>query len=144
MSFPVCRRSARASLSPHHTFAQERSPPGLSPPWFYPYTEVCSCRRELACFAGKISKNRLICKNAVALVYYGSCRLMLTTICRQEESGTYPRWSRPLPPLILYCTALHIKSGLQILLIFSVHFVLSKNNQKRRGNTLNSHPDLPS
>ena len=27
----------------------------------------CSCRLELAYFAGKISKNRLVCKNAVAL-----------------------------------------------------------------------------
>ena len=27
----------------------------------------CSCRLELAYFAGKISKNRLVCKSAVAL-----------------------------------------------------------------------------
>ena len=33
--------------------------------------EACSCRLELAYFAGKISKNRLVCKNAVALAYYG-------------------------------------------------------------------------
>ena len=32
-------------------------------------TEACSCRLELAYFAGKISKNRLVCKNAVALAY---------------------------------------------------------------------------
>ena len=50
----------------------------------YPYqepitvlTEACSCRLELAYFAGKISKNRLVCKNAVALAYYGSCRLLV-------------------------------------------------------------------
>ena len=30
-------------------------------------TEACSCRLELAYFAGKISKNRLVCENAVAL-----------------------------------------------------------------------------
>ena len=40
-------------------------------------TEACSCRLELAYFAGKISKNRLVCKNAVALAYYGSCRLLV-------------------------------------------------------------------
>ena len=27
-------------------------------------------------FAGEICKNRLVCKNAVALAYYGSCRLL--------------------------------------------------------------------
>jgi len=26
---------------------------------------------------GKIAKNRLVCKNAVALAYYGSCRLLV-------------------------------------------------------------------
>ena len=30
-------------------------------------TEACSCRLELGYFAGRISKNRLVCKNAVAL-----------------------------------------------------------------------------
>ena len=40
-------------------------------------TEACSCRLELAYFAGKISKNRLVCKNAVALAYCGSCRLLV-------------------------------------------------------------------
>ena len=40
-------------------------------------TEACSCRLELAYFAGKISKNRLVCKNAVALAYYGSCSLLV-------------------------------------------------------------------
>ena len=32
--------------------------------------EACSCRLELAYFTGKISKNRLVCKNAVALAFY--------------------------------------------------------------------------
>ena len=40
-------------------------------------TEACSCRLELAYFAGKISKNRLVWKNAVALAYFGSCRLLV-------------------------------------------------------------------
>ena len=44
-------------------------------------TEVCSCRLELADFAGKISKNRLVCKNAAALAYYGSCRLLVMGSC---------------------------------------------------------------
>ena len=30
---------------------------------------------------GKISKNRLACKNAVALSYYGSCRLLVMGSC---------------------------------------------------------------
>ena len=40
-------------------------------------TEACSRRLELAYFAGTNSKNRLVCKNAVALAYYGSCRLLV-------------------------------------------------------------------
>ena len=40
-------------------------------------TEACTCRLKLAYFAGKISKNRLVCKNAVALAHYGSCRLLV-------------------------------------------------------------------
>ena len=43
--------------------------------------EACSCRLELAYFVGKISKNRLVCKNAVALAYYGSCRLLVMGSC---------------------------------------------------------------
>ena len=36
-------------------------------------SEACSCRLELAYFVRKIStKNRLVCKNAVALAYYES------------------------------------------------------------------------
>ena len=46
-------------------------------------TEACSCRLELTYFAGKISKNRLVCKNAVALAYCGSCRLPVI--------GSWPR-----------------------------------------------------
>ena len=38
-------------------------------------TKACSCIQELAYFAGKIDKNRLVCKNAVAFAHYGSCRL---------------------------------------------------------------------
>ena len=44
-------------------------------------TEACSCRLELAYFVGKISKNRPVCKNAVALAYYGSCRLLVMGSC---------------------------------------------------------------
>ena len=44
-------------------------------------TEVCSCRLEMAYFAGKISENRLVCKNAVALAYYESCRLFVMGSC---------------------------------------------------------------
>ena len=44
-------------------------------PYCFILTEACSCRLELAYFTGKISKGRLVCKNAVALAYYESCRL---------------------------------------------------------------------
>ena len=44
-------------------------------------TEACSCRLELAYFAGKISKNRLVFKIVVALAYYGSCRLPVMGSC---------------------------------------------------------------
>ena len=40
-------------------------------------TEACSCWLEVAYFVGKISKNRLVCKNADALAYYGNCRLLI-------------------------------------------------------------------
>ena len=46
-------------------------------------TEACSRRLELANFAGKISKNRLVCKNAVVLAYYGSRRLLVMGACRK-------------------------------------------------------------
>ena len=36
----------------------------------------CWCTLELAYFTAKISKNRLLCKNAVALACYGSRRLL--------------------------------------------------------------------
>ena len=39
--------------------------------------EACSCRLELGYFAGKLSKNRPVCKNAVALAYNRSCRLLV-------------------------------------------------------------------
>ena len=42
-------------------------------------TEACSCRLELAYFAGKISKNRLVWNNAFAMAYYRSCRLLMYT-----------------------------------------------------------------
>ena len=48
----------------------------VRPHCFIP-TEACSCKLELAYFAGKISKNRLVCKNAVALAYYWSGRLLV-------------------------------------------------------------------
>ena len=46
-------------------------------PHYFILTEACSRWLELAYFAGKISKNRLVCKNAVALAYCGSCRLLV-------------------------------------------------------------------
>ena len=44
-------------------------------------TEACSCRLELAYFAGKISKNRLVCKNAIAFAYSG---LLVRAVCFGE------------------------------------------------------------
>ena len=46
-------------------------------------TKACSCSLELAYFAGKRYKNRLACKNAVALGYCGSCRLLVRGSCLQ-------------------------------------------------------------
>ena len=43
-------------------------------------TEAYSSRLELAYFARKISKNRLVCKNAVTLAHYGSYRLLSVII----------------------------------------------------------------
>ena len=49
---------------------------------YFILTEACSCTLELAYFAGKIAKNRnMVCKNAVALAYYGSCRLLVMGSC---------------------------------------------------------------
>ena len=42
--------------------------------------KACSFRLEMAYFARKISKNRLVCKNAVALAYYGSCRYLVMVV----------------------------------------------------------------
>ena len=50
-------------------------------PHCFVLTEAFSCRLDLAYFSGKISKNRLVCKNAVALAYYGSCRLLVMGSC---------------------------------------------------------------
>ena len=52
----------------------------VRPHCFIP-AEACSCRLELAYFAGRISKNRLVCKNAVSLPYYGSYRLLVIGPC---------------------------------------------------------------
>ena len=38
---------------------------------FFTLTEARSSRLELAYFRGNISKNRLVCKDAVALAYMG-------------------------------------------------------------------------
>ena len=59
-------------------------------------SEACSCRLELAYFAVKISKNRLVCKNAVALAYHGSCRLLVMgswfncSKRRRKKKNSYP------------------------------------------------------
>ena len=46
-------------------------------PYHFIFTEACLCRLELAYFMAKISKNRLVCKNAVAFAYHGSCSLLV-------------------------------------------------------------------
>ena len=43
---------------------------------FYPYRSVLM-QTGIGLFCGKISENRLVCKNAVALAYYESCRLLV-------------------------------------------------------------------
>ena len=58
-------------------------------------TEACLCRLEQAYFAGKISKNGLVCKNFVALAYYGNCRLLVMGSCFWRLSGyNFRRLSR--------------------------------------------------
>ena len=57
-------------------------------PHCFTLTEACSCRLELAFFTGRISKNRLVCKNVVPLAYYGSCRhLVMGSWLGGGESG---------------------------------------------------------
>ena len=64
---------------------------------FYPHRRVI-CRLKLVYFARKISKNRLVCKNAVTLACYESCRLLIMrfwcslvyTCYRRNELKTYP------------------------------------------------------
>ena len=65
---PLSARPARPRL---HSAISPETQPG-----------ACSQAMELAYFAGKIAKNRLVCKNAaVALAYYGSCRLLVMGSC---------------------------------------------------------------
>ena len=61
-------------------------------------TEACSCRLELTYFVGKISKIRLVCKNAIALAYYGSCRILVMDSWSHlfHFKGSAPiRWPHP-------------------------------------------------
>ena len=53
-------------------------------PHCFMLTEARSCRLELAYFAGKMSKNRLVCKIVVALAYHRSCRLLVMCSCLPE------------------------------------------------------------
>ena len=71
--WPICNHKHGLMLTCRHVH--------VSPHFIL--TEVCSCRLELAYFAGKMTKNRLVCKNAVALAYYmyGSCRLLVMGPC---------------------------------------------------------------
>ena len=50
-------------------------------PHCFIFTETKSRALELAYFAGKLSKNRPVCKNAVAFAYYGSCRFPVMDSC---------------------------------------------------------------
>ena len=68
-------------------------------------SEAYSCTLELAYFAGKIAKNRLVCKNAVALAYYGSCRLLVMGSFRYLEqimsADKFPSiFSRQMEPIV--------------------------------------------
>ena len=54
-------------------------------------TEACTSRLELADFAGKRSKNTLVCKNAVAVAYYGSCRLLVMGSCPISLVRAHPK-----------------------------------------------------
>ena len=47
---------------------------------FYSYRSVLMYTGT-GLFRGKMAKNRLVCKNAVALAYYGSCWLLVMGSC---------------------------------------------------------------
>ena len=57
-------------------------------PHCFNLTEACSCGLVLAYFARKISKNILVCKNAVSVAYCGSCRLLVMGSCLFEWCDT--------------------------------------------------------
>ena len=60
-------------------YLEFRSPLEPQRPLFYSYRSVLMLTLELAYFAGKIYKNRLVRKNAMALAYYGSCKFLVMT-----------------------------------------------------------------
>ena len=64
----------------------------LARPHCFILTEACSCRLELAYFAGKKSKNRLVWKNAFVFAYYGSCRFLVMGSCLYMFMGC---WTNP-------------------------------------------------
>ena len=57
---------------------------------FYPPRKRAYVVWNWAYFAGKLSKNRLVCKNAVALAYYGSCRLLVMGSYSWSEGFAWP------------------------------------------------------
>ena len=72
-----CNHKQRTNVDKSNRHVQVR-------PHCFIFTKACSCRLELAYFAGRISKDRLVCKNTVALAYYGSCRLLVMGSCMYQ------------------------------------------------------------
>ena len=54
---------------------------------FYPFRSVAHVDCNWPISREKISKNRLVCKNAVVLAYYGSCRLLVMGSYREPATG---------------------------------------------------------
>ena len=75
-----------------------------------PKSVLVDCR-ELAYFVGKMSKNRMVCKNAIALAYYGSCRFSV-----MSSLGSWWQASRGNPADTLYWK----RTAVQVL-FFSSH-----------------------
>ena len=87
-------------------------------PHYFILTEACSCRLELAYIPGKISKNRLVCENAVAMVFF---------VCLNDgfqSTGNGREW---LLPIIIISAA-----SVSLLFIFFVHFCVKKKRKSSK------------
>ena len=71
---------------------------------FYPYRSVLM-QAGTGLFRGKSIQNRLVCKNAIALAYYGSCRLLVMGSC---VSWIYVQFLIGLVPLVCFIDLIYL------------------------------------